>query len=58
MTDDATILVVDDLPQNIRLLEAVLAPRGYTRASPATSGEEALERVRGRAASTSCCSTS
>ena len=31
MTEPATILVVDDLPQNIRLLEAVLAPRGYTR---------------------------
>ena len=29
-TDDATILVVDDLPQNIRLLEAVLSPRGFT----------------------------
>ena len=25
----ATILVVDDLPQNVRLLEAILAPRGY-----------------------------
>jgi CheY-like chemotaxis protein len=31
--------------QNIRLLEAVLAPRGYT-VSAATSGDEALERVR------------
>ena len=30
MNEPATILVVDDLPQNVRLLEAVLAPRGYT----------------------------
>jgi adenylate cyclase len=40
----ATILVVDDVPQNVRLLEAVLAPRGYTVVT-ATSGEEALERL-------------
>src|SRR3954452_9129536 len=39
-----TILVVDDLPQNIRLLEAVLTPRGYDVAS-AASGAEALERI-------------
>ena len=45
MTHEATILVVDDLAQNIRLLEAVLAPRGYAIVS-ATSGDEALERVR------------
>jgi class 3 adenylate cyclase/CheY-like chemotaxis protein len=45
VTDEATILVVDDLAQNIRLLEAVLAPRGYTVVT-ATSGDEALERVR------------
>ena len=45
MTDEATILVVDDLPQNVRLLEAVLAPRGYTVVS-ATSGNEALDRAR------------
>jgi class 3 adenylate cyclase len=42
----ATILVVDDVPQNLRLLEAVLAPRGYTVVT-ATTGEEALERVEG-----------
>jgi adenylate cyclase len=35
------ILVVDDLPQNVRLLRAVLEPRGYTVES-ASSGEEAL----------------
>ncbi|MEA2382842.1 MAG: adenylate cyclase [Solirubrobacteraceae bacterium] len=44
MTTGATILVVDDLAQNIRLLEAVLAPRGYTIVA-AQSGQEALERV-------------
>ena len=42
MPDDAiTILAVDDLPQNLRLLDAVLSPRGY-RVLTATSGEEAL----------------
>ena len=38
------ILVVDDLPQNVRLLRAVLEPRGYEVAS-AASGEEALARL-------------
>jgi len=36
----ATILIVDDVPQNLRLLQAVLEPRGYTVVT-ATSGEEA-----------------
>jgi len=44
MPEDATLLVVDDLPQNVRLLEAILVPRGY-RVVPANSGREALERV-------------
>jgi adenylate cyclase len=44
VTANATVLVVDDLPQNIRLLEAVLAPRGYEVVA-AQSGAEALERV-------------
>ena len=44
MTSGGTILVVDDLAQNIRLLEAVLAPRGHTIVA-AESGAEALERV-------------
>jgi adenylate cyclase len=44
MTGGGTILVVDDLAQNIRLLEAVLAPRGHTVVA-AQSGSEALERV-------------
>ena len=40
----ATILVVDDIPENVRLLEAVLMPRGY-EVLTATSGEEALRLV-------------
>ena len=38
------ILVVDDTPQNVRLLEAILIPRGYT-VLPATSGQQALDLV-------------
>jgi adenylate cyclase len=38
------VLVVDDTPENIRLLEAVLGPRGYTVDS-ASSGAEALETL-------------
>ncbi len=37
-----TVLVIDDQPQNIRLLDAVLSPRGY-RVVSASSGTEALE---------------
>ena len=44
MSDEARILVVDDVPQNVRLLEAVLEPRGYD-VVPATDGERALELV-------------
>jgi adenylate cyclase len=29
VSDRGTILVVDDVPQNVRLLEAILEPRGY-----------------------------
>ena len=43
MERQPAILVVDDTPHNIRLLEAVLAPRGYT-VIPATSGAEALAK--------------
>jgi class 3 adenylate cyclase len=42
VTDDATVLIVDDLPQNLRLLDAVLSPQGFT-VVPASSGEQALE---------------
>jgi adenylate cyclase len=41
VTEAPRILVVDDLPQNIRLLEALLGPRGYDVVS-ASSGAEAL----------------
>ena len=44
MTGDPVILVVDDLPENVRLLQAVLEPRGYTVVT-AMSGAEALEQV-------------
>jgi class 3 adenylate cyclase/CheY-like chemotaxis protein len=40
----ARILVVDDMPANVRLLEAVLEPAGYAVHS-ASSGPEALELV-------------
>jgi class 3 adenylate cyclase len=46
MSEDPTVLVVDDLPQNVRLLDAVLGPRGY-RVLTAQSGEEALRLVAG-----------
>jgi class 3 adenylate cyclase/CheY-like chemotaxis protein len=48
MTDaggaSARVLVVDDQPPNIRLLEAILTPRGYD-VRAATSGEEALKAI-------------
>jgi class 3 adenylate cyclase len=39
-----TILIVDDTPQNIRLLDAVLSPQGY-RVVAAGSGREGLEKI-------------
>ncbi len=45
MSQEPLVLVVDDLSQNVRLLEAVLSPRGY-RVIPASSGEAALEALR------------
>src|SRR5262245_35705856 len=44
MSGDARILVVDDIPANVRLLEAVLVPRGYDVVS-APNGIAALELV-------------
>ena len=41
----AKILVVDDVPENVRLLEAVLVPRGYEVVT-ASDGLEALSRLR------------
>jgi class 3 adenylate cyclase len=43
---NARILVVDDMPANVRLLEAILEPAGYAVVS-ASSGPEALELVVG-----------
>jgi class 3 adenylate cyclase len=45
MDRQARILIVDDLPQNARLLEAMLSPQGYST-SLAHSGREGLEKVR------------
>jgi class 3 adenylate cyclase len=44
MSDQEVVLVVDDVPQNIRLLEAVLSPRGY-EVLTAGSGEAALQKL-------------
>ncbi|RZU10873.1 adenylate/guanylate cyclase family protein [Kribbella rubisoli] len=45
MTADGTrVLVVDDQPPNVRLLEAILSPRGYDVVT-ASSGEQALELI-------------
>jgi adenylate cyclase len=41
LNDAVVVLAVDDLEQNLRLLDAVLAPRGYSVVT-ASSGEEAL----------------
>lgn len=40
----AKVLVVDDVPENVRLLEAILTSHGYAVIS-AASGREALDRV-------------
>lgn len=42
MKPDPLILVVDDLAQNVRLLEAVLSARGF-KVTTAASGQEALD---------------
>ena len=55
MTDPVTVLAVDDQPANLRLLDAVLTPRGY-RVVPAASGQEALALLM-TSTSTWCCST-
>jgi adenylate cyclase len=46
-TPDTTVLVVDDQPQNLRLLDAVLSPRGYTVLT-AASGQQALDVLHDR----------
>jgi adenylate cyclase len=45
MSEEPTVLVIDDLPQNTRLLEAILAPKGY-QVVTAASGEEGLRLLR------------
>ena len=45
MADRPRILVADDVPENVRLLEAVLVPRGYDVVS-ASDGLQALEVAR------------
>ena len=42
MNPDPLVLVVDDLAQNARLLDAVLSPQGF-RVMTASSGQEALD---------------
>jgi adenylate cyclase len=42
MTEHLTVLAVDDQPPNLRLLDAILSPRGY-QVVTASSGEQALE---------------
>ena len=44
MNETGRVLVVDDTPANIKLLDAVLTPQGYT-VVPATSGPDALALV-------------
>ena len=44
MDAQSKIVVVDDTPANIRLLEAILSPRNYT-VLPAASGRDALELI-------------
>jgi adenylate cyclase len=44
MAEPVTVLAVDDQPQNLRLLEAVLSPHGY-RVLTASCGEDALARL-------------
>ena len=41
MSEELTVLVVDDQPPNLRLMEAMLSPRGH-QVVTAASGEEAL----------------
>jgi adenylate cyclase len=44
VTEPVTVLVVDDQPPNLRLLHAVLSPRGY-QVITADSGESALKAL-------------
>ncbi len=44
MTDRPTVLAIDDTPENLRLVEALLGPQGYVVVT-ASSGREALARI-------------
>ncbi len=44
MSEQAKILVVDDIPQNVKLLADLLGVKGY-RVTTASNGEEALAKV-------------
>ena len=46
MKDKPAILIVDDQPQNVELLEAYLVPKGYEIVK-ATNGDEALGKLSG-----------
>lgn len=48
ITTPARILVVDDTPQNVKLLAGLLAAQGYA-IDTASSGEQALEQILARA---------
>jgi response regulator RpfG family c-di-GMP phosphodiesterase len=39
MSDNGTVVVVDDLPQNVKLLDAVLSSSGYHVIAPASRPE-------------------
>ena len=54
MKTNPVILIVDDQPQNIELLEALLVPQGYDILK-AENGEAALQAI-GEIPLTSCCS--
>jgi len=46
MKERPVLLVVDDQPHNIELLEALLSPQGYEIVT-AANGEEAIEKLSG-----------
>jgi class 3 adenylate cyclase/CheY-like chemotaxis protein len=48
MVGRPTLLVVDDVPANVRLLRALLTPHGYSVVT-ASSGEEALQLIKAEA---------
>ena len=57
MSEEPTVLVIDDLPQNTRLLEAILTPKGY-QVRVRCVGGRGPTYCSGRTNRTSCCWTS